>query len=206
MAKLVEGKIKDSKPRPFRPSYPINSNTSVSTSSRTNSANPILNPTTPPIRKLTPAQLQEKRAQGLCYNCDEKYIPGHKCTTPKFLLLLTEEDEKPTQDPTLVEEVPNDEYQPLHFQLSSTAFMGNTSPKVFKFAGLLLGLQVSILVDTESSHNIIQPRLAHYLHLPLSPIPLWWAMVKDFNVPTSALLCPYVSKHTSSLSHVTFYI
>lgn len=30
-------------------------------------------------RRLTPAEMKEKRAQGLCFFCDEKYVVGHKC-------------------------------------------------------------------------------------------------------------------------------
>jgi hypothetical protein len=31
------------------------------------------------FRRLTPAEQQERRRQGLCYNCDELYTPGHVC-------------------------------------------------------------------------------------------------------------------------------
>jgi len=31
------------------------------------------------FRRLTPAEMQERRRQGLCYNCDEPYVPGHVC-------------------------------------------------------------------------------------------------------------------------------
>ena len=32
-----------------------------------------------PFRFLTPAEISEHRKQGLCYNCDEPYVQGHKC-------------------------------------------------------------------------------------------------------------------------------
>lgn len=34
--------------------------------------------TTLPIKKLTPAEMQTRREQGLCYNCDEPYTFGHR--------------------------------------------------------------------------------------------------------------------------------
>ena len=34
-------------------------------------------PAAPPFRRLTPAEQLERRRQGLCYNCDEPYVPGH---------------------------------------------------------------------------------------------------------------------------------
>ena len=31
------------------------------------------------VQKVSPAKMAERRKQGLCYYCDEKYSPGHKC-------------------------------------------------------------------------------------------------------------------------------
>ena len=33
----------------------------------------------PQLIRLTPQQLEEKRAKVLCYSCDSKYTKGHKC-------------------------------------------------------------------------------------------------------------------------------
>ena len=43
-------------------------------------------PTTP-IKRLTWDEMQRRRAQGLCFNCEEKFTPGHRCTSPQLLLL-----------------------------------------------------------------------------------------------------------------------
>jgi len=40
-----------------------------------------------PIRRISPSQMQERREKGLCYHCDEKYKPGHRCNKPKLYLL-----------------------------------------------------------------------------------------------------------------------
>lgn len=32
--------------------------------------------------------MQARRAQGLCYFCDDKYTSGHKCNLPKQLFIL----------------------------------------------------------------------------------------------------------------------
>lgn len=39
-------------------------------------------------RTISPAEMQAKRAQGLCYFFDDKYTPGHKCNLPKQLFVL----------------------------------------------------------------------------------------------------------------------
>ena len=31
------------------------------------------------VRKIMPAELSERRKRGLCFHCNDKYIPGHKC-------------------------------------------------------------------------------------------------------------------------------
>ncbi|KAF1869456.1 hypothetical protein Lal_00022862 [Lupinus albus] len=40
-----------------------------------------------PIRRLTIAQIQDRHAQGLCYNCNEFFYPSHQCQVKKFLLI-----------------------------------------------------------------------------------------------------------------------
>ncbi|MCI50689.1 hypothetical protein A2U01_0071933, partial [Trifolium medium] len=32
-----------------------------------------------PIKRLTPDELQDRRDKGLCYNCDDRFQPGHRC-------------------------------------------------------------------------------------------------------------------------------
>nr|KYP51307.1 hypothetical protein KK1_026863 [Cajanus cajan] len=94
LAKLIEAKLKDTKPKFTRSS----SSFQYQTSTPTKSANPVPKPTTTkepqsiPVKRLSYQQLQERRAAGLCYNCDEKFHPGHNCATPKFLLLLSHDD------------------------------------------------------------------------------------------------------------------
>jgi hypothetical protein len=49
-----------------------------------------------PVQRITPAQMRHCRDKGLCYNCDEKWSPAHKCKSPIVYLmhgneLLTDE-------------------------------------------------------------------------------------------------------------------
>lgn len=52
------------------------------------------------VRRLTPAELRDKRERGICYNCDWKWSHGHHYQN-KFLILLGKDD-----DEVLVEEIP----------------------------------------------------------------------------------------------------
>lgn len=45
-------------------------------------------PTTPgSIKRLSWDEMQKRRAQGLCFNCNERFTVGHKCQGPQLLLL-----------------------------------------------------------------------------------------------------------------------
>ncbi|KAJ8552916.1 hypothetical protein K7X08_020309 [Anisodus acutangulus] len=39
-------------------------------------------------RVISPADMQATRAHGLCFFCDKKYAPGHKCVLPKQLYVM----------------------------------------------------------------------------------------------------------------------
>ena len=40
-----------------------------------------------PLQRLSPAQMEERRKKGLCFNCDEKFQLGHHCKSAKLFLL-----------------------------------------------------------------------------------------------------------------------
>ncbi|KAH9747312.1 hypothetical protein KPL70_004668 [Citrus sinensis] len=46
-----------------------------------------------PIKKLPWEEMQRRRAQGLCFNCNDKFTAGHKCTKPQLLILEAEDEE-----------------------------------------------------------------------------------------------------------------
>ncbi|KAH9768883.1 hypothetical protein KPL71_011779 [Citrus sinensis] len=48
---------------------------------------------TVPIKKLSWEEMQRRRAQGLCFNCNDKFTAGHKCTKPQLLILEAEDEE-----------------------------------------------------------------------------------------------------------------
>jgi hypothetical protein len=40
-----------------------------------------------PIQKIYPFQMEERRKNGLCYNCDSKWSPRHRCVAPKLFII-----------------------------------------------------------------------------------------------------------------------
>ncbi|XP_047309835.1 uncharacterized protein LOC124913284 [Impatiens glandulifera] len=54
------------------------------------------------MKQLEPAVFDEKRRKGLCYRCDQKWEPNHKCKTKLFMISANEEEALP--DVQLVQE------------------------------------------------------------------------------------------------------
>lgn len=173
LAKLIESKIKDSKPKFHKHfSNPIPKSNPAPPISTTPPTAPKTNPSIStikfPIHRLSNTQLQERHAQGLCFNYDEKFITGHKCSSGKFLLPLIN-DEDTTKTNFVSDQPVCDnlfEMEDTYFQLSPQAANGYFSPKTLKFSASIQGLTVTVLIDTGSTHNILQPMIAQHLKLP----------------------------------------
>ncbi|XP_058784354.1 uncharacterized protein LOC131659138 [Vicia villosa] len=223
LAKLIESKLKDSKPKfpkPFSNAYHKTSAPSANTMSKppnisnTQSPSPFKAQTSSapskfPIKRLSQAQLQERRAQCLCFNCDEKFVIGHKCSTSRFLILMA--DEEPTCEPTNLEDIVESEIEQdlndTYFHISPQDLTGQFSPQTLKFKGKIGGLSVMVLVDTGSTHNIMQPRIAQHLNLTSTPITQFSVMVGN----GSHLKCEGICNNVpitlqTELFHLPFYL
>ena len=61
-------------------------------------------PFSKPPQRLTPQQLDERREKWLCFNCDNKYSKGHKCSEKKLFYILDCEEEEPKEEEAYEEE------------------------------------------------------------------------------------------------------
>ena len=75
---------------------------------------------------MTSKEINEKRANGTCFFCDEKYYPGHKCNSQVYRLEFVEEEEEVEVQGEVTEDgLPQqEEEQPL---ISLQALQGNNS-------------------------------------------------------------------------------
>lgn len=104
-----------------------------------------------------------------------------------------------------VEDDPNTEE--TYFQLSPQAVSGHFSPKTLKFKGILDGLYAIVLIDTGSTHNILQPRIEHHLKILTKPIPNFSVMVGNGSQLNCSGLCPHVPITLQNhLFYIPFYL
>nr|GEV92100.1 hypothetical protein [Tanacetum cinerariifolium] len=175
-----------------------------------------------PVKRLSFAEQQERRARGLCFNYDEKYHPCHRCSSGEYLILELEE---PNLSPPLITEYDfllDPPYPPLpppslvnsnttpdniHFHLSADALVGLPSPRTLRLCGIINGHQVFVLVDSGSSHNIIQPRVAKFLQLQISNAPRFSVLVGNGDSLTCSGLCLNVPIYMQqNMFSISFYV
>jgi len=55
----------------------------------------------PQIKRLSLEELKDRSERGLCFNCDEKFVPGHRCAK-LFWLELQDDRENTSQEDEIV--------------------------------------------------------------------------------------------------------
>jgi hypothetical protein len=134
-----------------------------------------VNPTTASaplkIQKLTQAKIDEHQLKGLCYNCDEKYFPGHKCKEQKIFMAISEDISEEDVETPLVFESPETpditppsdppEVEPV---ISLNDLTGFFAPQTLKLIGYIKHRNFIILVDSGSTHNFIHRHIAQETH------------------------------------------
>ncbi|XP_072072098.1 uncharacterized protein [Arachis hypogaea] len=159
--------------------------------SQPRSANPsysALPPSKNSVRRLSPAEIQDKRDKGLCYWCDEKFSATHRCANKQYLQLHLELDDSIDADPETTDDTNVDltlealEQEVAAHQFSYNAMHGTRGPAMIRFTAVINGHEVHTLLDGGSSDCFIQPRIAKFLNLPIEPAPGIKVMVGNFQI------------------------
>ena len=122
-----------------------------------------------PIKRLMESELQARKEKGLCFKCDEKFSPGHRCKKELRVLLVHEDedeednqfDSRATEEPSLIE-------LKDAMELSLNSMVGLTTPETMKIKGMIGSKEVIILVDSGATHNFLSLDLVQQLALPLT--------------------------------------
>ncbi|KAJ0927423.1 putative nucleotidyltransferase, Ribonuclease H [Helianthus annuus] len=126
------------------------------------------------FKRLSPTEIAQKRALGLCFRCDEKYSSDHRCKAAPQLLFF-DDDPPPDPDPTplsdsqFAEQLQLSEVQ-THSAISYNALAGGCNSSTLRFTGNVKGKSVQVLLDGGSTHSFVQTRIAAYLNLTIEAI------------------------------------
>lgn len=185
LAKLQEEKLRDraalsqrsfSQPRPFVNQLP---NTSAKAK--------------PSFVQRTQTEMAFRREKGLCYNCDEKWSTNHRCKG-RVLLFIADEQSPITEtaEPEQGDDQDNPEPPPdadcSHISLHALA--GLPSLETFRIYGTIKNARLTVLVDSGSTHNFLQPRIAQFLKLPIQNTYPLQVMVGNDSMLACDQVCP----------------
>jgi hypothetical protein len=114
---------------------------------------------------------KKKKAQSLCFNCDDKFIVGHKCKGPQLLLFETSTNTNNIKcekviDELLEENVPKLQQEP---EISLHALTGWSTPKTMTLTSKVGQHEFVVLIDNEPTNNFIGDKMANSLHLHVVP-------------------------------------
>ncbi|CAA0811545.1 Unknown protein, partial [Striga hermonthica] len=116
-------------------------------------------PLGPVVKKLTLEEIKRRREKGLCFKCEEKFMPGHRCKQA-FVIEVTNSDEEETEIEVHEEET----------EISMHAMAGIRGPRMMRLPAWVKDRRVVVLVDNGSSHNFINADLSQKLKLPTTKI------------------------------------
>ncbi|KAG8386825.1 hypothetical protein BUALT_Bualt03G0189200 [Buddleja alternifolia] len=173
---------------PLLPTPPQSYNSFSSTTTPTFKNN--LPPSTTPKptgKRLTPQELEEKRAKGLCFLCDEKYSREHICIKKRQLYIL---DMNEDLDGIMVEHLPMDndmvdthdtpdEFPHSNFHISMNAMSGIHDFRTMTVTASFKDKNIHILIDTRSTHNFIDVEAAKRLGCKLEATQCFPVLVAD---------------------------
>ncbi|KAJ8754363.1 hypothetical protein K2173_002814 [Erythroxylum novogranatense] len=102
------------------------------------------------VKRLTWDELNERKRLELCFKCNDKFGPGHKCKKLFSIQAVLEDSdddiEMEIEDQDSAEEVP---------AISLHAIAGFEGPKTMRLCGRVVRLDGMVLVDSGSTHNFI---------------------------------------------------
>jgi hypothetical protein len=129
--------------------------------------------------RLTPQQLEERKAKGLCFNCDSKYSKGHKCGENKLFYIDYEEEEEQEQEPYQDENVEAISFEEFTPTILCNALARISTPQTLNIKRYIKKKKVTVLIDSSSTHNFIHYKLAKDLNCFVYPTPEFQVMIAD---------------------------
>eukprot|EP00253_Pinus_taeda_P028551 PITA_28551 len=136
------------------------------------------------VKKMSPVEMAERRKQGLCYYCDEKYSRDYKCKKPKFFRIdatdySSSEEDPPLEEPEAVEEDNQKDNVPDEPVISLHALVGISSPQTLKIRGFIKHRPVVFLIDSGSTHNFIHQKVTEAVHCSVRAVSNFQVQIAD---------------------------
>ena len=146
------------------------------------------------VKRLSQAEMEERRRLGLCFNCNEKFGRGHNRVCQRiFLLDLAAAEDDDDSEP--------DEATPGEPQISLHAIAGVRTSETMQMRLTMGGTSLLALIDSGSTHNFIAEEAAARASLPTltqANFGSQWPMASAFSAPAcSTTRCSPLMRRSS---------
>ena len=143
--------------------------------------------------------MDERQLKGLCYNCDDKYFPGHKCKEQNLFMAISEDIQEDDDDTSPVPESPEtSEINPPSDPPAEEPIISLNALTIF-FAPQTLKLIVISSTENSSSWLIVaalttlfiatSPKKPTAISMLLIISKSWLPMVALWNVVGAVKMC-----------------
>lgn len=177
------------KPSPF---HPKSASSALPSSIPSVSSGPLVykiprkDSLSPPFWRLSRAQIQEKREKGLCFTCDEKYSASHICKDKHLNIIIAEDDS--------VDHFSEWDSIPADLdggEISIHSLNDNRTRHSMKLKGKCKGREISILIDSGSTHSYLNTFTASELQCIIEETPPWVIIVANGEKTVSKEKCSH---------------
>lgn len=177
LARVEEEKISNQR-RGFKGPFQKQINNSGTIGAGVGSGSAAVPHTLVPMKRLTPQELGEKREKEPYFLCDEKYVTGHECQHKKlFQLEICPKGSEEEPEWGFEEQEKGEPQSPI--ELSANLMTGVMGVSSIRLIGKIMEKEVSFLVDSGATHNLIDPATTRRIGLPLQVINTFEVKVAD---------------------------
>ncbi|RRT64048.1 hypothetical protein B296_00006919 [Ensete ventricosum] len=136
----------------------------------------------PALKKLTRDELRERSTKGLYWHYDKSWSHEHCCKEGRLLMIEPAEDE----DNETYEETLEPKEETMH------ALAGYSNPQTMNVGGLLKQQPITIVIDTDSTNNFLNSKVAACLALQIDGCNNFNVRVTDGRIFNCNPRCPRV--------------
>ncbi|KAG8367223.1 hypothetical protein BUALT_Bualt16G0050300 [Buddleja alternifolia] len=151
---------------------------------------PIKTPFAPHRKLLTASEMRARREKNLCYNCDEVFVPGHRCKQRQVYMIMSQEEEEAyivdVEDPN----APTEELLAEDMTISINAIYGNSDLNTLRIKGWVKHSSIQILIDSGSTDCFLDETVATNLGCHIEFTNPMLISVADGNKMVSRTICP----------------
>ena len=120
-----------------------------------------------PVKRLTWDEMQQRRAQRLCFNCNDKFTVGHRCQGPQLLLLEghTKTNEIMCEEVVDENSIENQHADLIEPKISLHVLTSWSIPCTMQIKAQIGHHEIEVFIDRRSTHNFLNAKMVEILQL-----------------------------------------